>query len=41
MWGNFAQAEIIRTESEGNMSLRKSPDTIVQGEYSLKFKLFY
>ena len=36
--GNFAQAEIIRTESEGNMSFLhvESPDTIVQGEYSLK-----
>ena len=36
--GNFAEAEIIRTENEGNMKIvyKKNKDEIIQGEFSLK-----
>ena len=36
--GNFAEAEIIRTENEGNMKFiyKKDKDEIIQGEFSLK-----
>lgn len=36
--GNFAEAEIIRTETEGNMKIidKKNPMEIIQGEFSLK-----
>ena len=36
--GNFAEAEIIRTETEGNMQILKktNKNDIIQGEFSLK-----
>lgn len=36
--GNFAEAEIFRTETEGNMKIveKKNPTQIIQGEFSLK-----